>query len=95
MKGFFFTMDAAMALLVSILVISTAITLVELSHQKSVKELSRQARDLYEYNYLGGTTQPSYINTDCDYAAVKVSIDSFVYNLSSNSIQKITTTVCE
>jgi len=88
-------MDAAMALLVTLLIISTTITLVESSHQKSLKDLSRQARDLYEYNYLGGSTQPTYIKTDCLTATSKVSIDSFIYNSSSNSIQKITTTVCE
>ena len=94
-KGFFITMDAAMGLLVVVLVISTSITLVELTHQKSVKELTRQARNLYEYEYLGGVTPPAYIKVDCSSSTNKVSIDSFVYDDASNSIQKITTTVCE
>jgi|GEM_PF-4674976 len=94
-KGFFITMDAAIGLLVVILIISTSITLIESTHQKSIKELTRQARDLYEYQYLGGATQPNWIKTDCASSSNKISIDSFIYNATSNSIEKITTTVCE
>ena len=94
-KGFFITMDAAIGLLVVVLIISTSITLVELTHQKSIKELTRQARNLYEYTYLGGATSPSYIKVDCASSTSKVSIDSFEYEAATNSIIKVTTTVCE
>lgn len=95
-KGFFITMDAAIGLLVVILIISTSITLIESTHQFNALQLERQARDLYDYNYSGGTAPVNWIKTSCNNALNKVSIDSFVYDNTTSpvSIKKITTTVC-
>ncbi len=92
-KGFFMTMDAAIGLLVVILIISTAVTLTESSVQHDLKELSRQARDAYDYNYLGGLNSLPYIN-NCQNSEVKAVVNSFRYNFTTHSIQKVTTTAC-
>ena len=93
-KGFFITMDAAMGLLVVLLVISTTVTLIELTKQKSTIELTRQARDLIDFNYFGGANS-AWIKTDCTGATNIASMNSYQYNNNTKSIDEINIEVCE
>ena len=99
-KAFFLTMDAVAALLVVLLIISASITLIEMTKQKTMVELERQARDIYEFNYWANkfsTTpeQPDWIKTNCQTATNIAVINSYQYDSLTKAIKKVTTSVCE
>lgn len=87
-------MDAVMGLLVVLLLISTSITLVELSKQKSTIVLTRQARDVIDFNYLTGN-DPVGIKTSCAIADNVASMNAYEYDSITKSVEEINVKVCE
>jgi len=99
-KGIFASMDAVMAIILTMIVISTAFAVLELTKQEdNTLELSRLARDVYGVQYYEGTSivLPAWVkttNAECANAD-EVAVDrAFVYNPATNSLERVLTQVC-
>ena len=84
-KGVFFTMDAAFALYISLLVMSTLMIILEAStnYSNDPTVLMRLAQDVYEVkSYDPAARLPSFIKTDidCNSAEDIGSVQKFVYS---------------
>jgi hypothetical protein len=97
-KGIFASMDAVMAIILTMIVISTAFAVLELTEQEdNTLELSRLARDVYEVQYHETTAVlPAWVKTDAECTnANEIATDgAFVYNTGTNSLDEVFTQVC-
>ena len=80
MKGVFFTMDAAAALLIILVTTATVFSVLSVSGQSSEGMLSlyRESRDAYEISRTSAI--PATINTTCDNATLSASSINLYYD---------------
>ncbi len=94
MKGFFISMDAAMAVIVVLIFSMTALLVLNSSHDDGVVYLSRLARDYYEVKRIDPSADLSWINTSCDNAPVVVSKKAYYYDSEANEVKAELVKVC-
>ena len=96
MKGVFFTMDAAAALLIMLVFISTTVSMLAVSDHSSedVIYMTRLARDAYEADRLGDIPFWVKMNDECRFADERSNITALEYDNSTNSIVLKSVMVC-
>ncbi len=95
MKGIVFSMDAAAAIAILMIVAATAVTLME-NNSQSDRELYlyRLARDVYEVRLSNPSASlPSWLLTDCASASQIGSENAIQYD-TAGKVKVVTTKVC-
>lgn len=96
LKGVFFSMDAALALLVTMVVLAGVISVIAVVDQPQDNSLimSRLARDVYEIKNANPSINVNWIRTSCA-GENNIAVESaLVYDSSSNSVVRYGVTVC-
>ena len=97
-KGIFFSMDAAMAVILALMVVAVMISTMEVSKLNSNDDVlvySRIARDVYEIQYQDDSAIiPVWINQNCDDAGLVAVEKAYFYNRTSDQLEEVLVKVC-
>ncbi|MEM0372342.1 MAG: hypothetical protein QXO69_00650 [archaeon] len=95
-RGVFFSMDAAAALLVSMVFAASIVVVMSASNQPSedAVSLTRLARDVYEIKNINPSAVIPGVRTDCAGENNVAAENALKYDAASNSVQRYVVIVC-
>ena len=97
LKGVFFTMDAAVAVLITLLVIASIVSVLMIANQPDESvSLSRLSRDIYEIKRVNPSASVNWIKqgVQCNSADDIGVEEAIYYNTASGSVEKYKVLVC-